>query len=313
MKTIKILIVLLLFQFTTYSQSISTKIIKHYKTEIVKSGSGIEYYNNTYYIISDNQNNIFTTNNFEEYSTIKAIQTSNTSLVEKNKKLDFEGLGKINYNNKTYLIIVSSGSKLHTRDTVYLFDIKTNKIISKRNFRNIYNSLQKKSNTTKDFNIEAITETSDKILLLQRGNTNGQNNIFTFNKTKFIEYLLNKTNKLNFTVKNYNLPLKNNILSGFSGATTINDSTILFTCSIENTKSAYADGETMCSYIGVVWLNTDKIIFKALKNKHKSIVKTKLESITIKKFNKNIYRVITSSDNDNGITEFYEIDLTINY
>ena len=75
----------------------------------------------------------------------------------------------------------------------------------------------------------------------------------------------------------------NGIESGFSGATIINDqSVIIFTSSVENTDNAYDDGEILGSFICTIDILDNKI-----SNTDKSVIipdietPLKVESITI--------------------------------
>ncbi len=307
MKTLIILLLLINFSF---SQITKIDIINHYKSETIPSASGIEYLNKLFYVISDDMPHIFQSADLQNFTKTTIVKNHNTKPIEKLLKPDFEALSKVILNKKTYLLIVSSGSKIDLRDTIYLFDIATKAVIAKRNFRSIFEKMKLSIKNETNINIEAATQTSDKILLFQRGNIANDNFIYFFNKTNFIDYLLGKTNELNFSYESFKLPQYNGIQSGFSGATMINDYKILFTASLETNHDAYTDGEIIGSYIGTILTKAGKISCTLFTDKNKKPIPTKLESVVIKnKLSNTKYNIIISGDNDNGISDFFELNI----
>lgn len=295
------------------SQEINLSKFEYFTNDQISSASGIESINGTTYIISDDQASLFITDNFSEIKKIKIID-SDKIRIDKLYKPDFEALGKINIKNSNHLLIISSGSKIDYRDTVFLFSVDDKKIIAKRNFRNIYNKMKISANlnTNYSINIEAVSVDSNSVYLFQRGNLDGNNVIFKFSKKEFLEYLNGKQNNLEFEFKKFTLPILNSKNSGFSGACYLNENEMIFTASVEINPDTYQDGAILGSYIGILNYETGGIKY-TLFEKNNKVVITKLESVyIINKISENSFRIFLSSDNDNGVSEFYKVVLKIN-
>lgn len=115
-----------------------------------------------------------------------------------------------------------------------------------------------------------------------------------------------------FEITNYELPKLNGIEAGFSGTCITKDQTrILFTASVENTKNWIADGEVTGSFIGCIDLKTSHLSTTPLTLKNKPLL-TKVESVAIKKESGNSYELLLVTDNDGKASQIICINLKYN-
>ena len=84
----------------------------------------------------------------------------------------------------------------------------------------------------------------------------------------------------------------------------------MFSASMEETINTYDDGEILGSIIGTINLHSNKIVeIQVIEND--SFVITKIESLTIIEKLDNEYKIVSSSDNDNGTSEIYTFILKL--
>ena len=307
---------LIIYQAIGQSKIQISKTLEDSQMKEILSASGIEMVNDKTYIVSDNQNVLFVKTN----SGIKSIalrKTDHTNFVAKTNKKDFESICHYQTESQNYLLIISSGSLLNTRDSIFIFDITKEQLAYVKNVRELYNNVQKRMGleTGQLINIEASTTTKNKILLFHRGNESKQNYMLSFDKKEFVNYLTSNTNTPDFLLTAINLPIKKELAKivnpGVSGAYTINDNEIMITYSMERTNSNYNDGEILGSYLGVLNLENNKVVsvpFNSKENKSE-LRKIKIEGVAIHKQEKNTYQISVVSDNDNGVSDFINLNI----
>ena len=164
----KLLFVLIysFFVLCAFSQKISFENTSIFKIPAISSASGIEFIGSNIYIISDDQTILFYTSDLKKINKYFIFKT-NHNRIPKIYKPDFEAIGKVTVNKRIFLLIVSSGSQVGYRDTIYLYSVNKQKIVAKRNFRSVYDKMKKESAMNKNIitNIEAISS-NDKYIYL---------------------------------------------------------------------------------------------------------------------------------------------------
>lgn len=288
--------------------------------DVILSSSGIEIVNGVTYIVSDNQNTIFKKDG-NVITPIKINTTDNTDEVAKIDKKDFESLCYVNYKNSEYLLVVSSGSVKHTRDTLFIFDIEKQKVIHKKNIRDLYNNIQKEMGLNKNqlVNIEASTLNENNIIFFHRGNESGKNASISIPKNELLEYVLNNNKIPEFEVRKIELPIdkrfQGQALPGISGAYTLSKTKILITYSLEATQSNYHDGRILGSYIGILDLENGQVISTPIyENGNPTADRIiKAEGIILEsELNDNFLQISVVSDNDNGDAEYLSLKIRLN-
>ncbi|RBQ02769.1 DUF6929 family protein [Pedobacter miscanthi] len=169
--------------------------------------------------------------------------------IPKPLKPDFEILCQ--HDNKLYILGSGSTPK---RNLMIEFDLKTKKIIRK-DLAKTYSLLKSMSKIDDhNFNLEGAIFTGTTWLLFNRGNgTDGKNGIFKIHKAD-----LKNIEQVSFY--NFKLPNIDHVESSFTDAVLVKNE-IFFIATAEDTKSTYADGEILGSFIGSINLNTLKMTF----------------------------------------------------
>ncbi len=229
-------------------------------------------------------------------------------------KADYESMEIFRDKGKDYMLVLSSGSRSITRDTAVLVSWPDTQKILKKNIRPLYEKIKTAAgfNKKEEINIEGLAMAGEKTYLFHRGNISG-NFIVVMNTVAFIRYLESDDNVApEFEIYRFQLPEHNGIQSGFSGACNLpGQSALLFTASMENTRSVTADGEITGSYIGIIpisGLAEGKYSVKLVMDKGKPLAK-KLEGIAIKSWRGNNYVLMLVSDNDDGSSDLFRIGL----
>ena len=148
-KQMRTLLLLLVFGIglTGFSQKKpnSIKITKQKYLTNLPSASAVEYINGNIYVIGDDSPFLY---KLDSNFTIvdKTLVTGNDSMtngrVPKAIKSDFESMAVFKEGRETYLLVLSSGSKMITRDTIHLFSIKESRVIKSKNIRSLYDKIR---------------------------------------------------------------------------------------------------------------------------------------------------------------------------
>lgn len=320
MKTIYLL--LLTTIYISANAQIDNSIIKINKQKHLTdlpSASGIEIINGEIYVIGDDTPYLYKLDS--DFSIIhKTLLTGNDSTIDgrvpKTIKSDFESMASFAMDDDILITVLSSGSKKVTRDTIHIISYKKKKLLYSKNIHPLFEAIRVKANFSPadEINIEALAINETNVYMMQRGNNN-ENIIISFERENFINYIRSGNSEVpTFNVYWFTLPALENTVSGFSGACILpNNSGLLFTASLEATTDAYSDGEILGSYIGLIHFNTiEEGIVKTELIRHNNMpLKTKLEGICVKDLDKNIAIVIVVSDNDDGTSRIFELELNI--
>lgn len=279
----------------------------------IPSASGLEWYDGKLFAVSDDSPWLFELNakwELQSKLTLREYPLEN-GRVPKKLKPDYEALTTDEEN----IVVLSSGSKSPTRDYGYIIDMETMEF-TEIVLTDFYINLKQLAGipNDKEINIEAIAATEDDFLIFHRGN-NSQNVAFKLEKEDFYSYFLEDSTKFpEIEALTFTLPGIDGFASGFSGASYVEDNkSLLLTSSVEATGDAYNDGEILGSFIAYMPLE-DFLNSSDLTNTFQPICKngmpliTKLESLSVKKIKKDKSLIVTAaSDNDTGVSEFFEL------
>lgn len=216
----------------------------------IVAASGIGYENNELFLVSDNSNALYhyfiANDSLAKYSLNDDPVNDNMPKVD---KLDFEALTKVDYAWYAF----GSGSK-ENRNNGFMFN-KFSKFSTKIDLTELYNEMQTFSDLTKDdFNIEAVTTYKEDWLFINRGNGPKNANYLFFVQGK------NLTDEFNIYYFEFDLPKINNVQTGFSDVTVINN-TLYFIATAEDEVSTFNDGAIKGSLFGAIDLKKMKLLF----------------------------------------------------
>ena len=300
---------------------LKVEMVKQAHLSDLPSASGIEYLNGKTYMVGDDMRWLVSLDkdwNVTNKFALSVIDTLVNNRTPWNVKADFESMAGFNYLGKDYLLVLSSGSMAVTRDTAHLVQMGDTMVLSKKNVRELYDEIKLKVGIpdSNEINIEGLAISDKSAFLFHRGNV-FENFIIEIELDQLMKYLLSGNGVIPETqVYFFILPEYNEIPSGFSGACMLPDnSAILYTASLEDTKSELYDGEILGSFIGYIPL--DKIqkgtsVATLLTDKNNQPINKKLESIVIKSKLNNKSVVLLVSDNDDGSSDIFEMNVYFN-
>lgn len=234
----------------------------------IGSASGLFLHEDLLYIIGDNSGYLneynIKTKKLRKIQILFDQTLDQLENIPKSLKPDFEILCQ--HGDK--LCILGSGST-PKRNLMIEFDLKTQKVIQK-DLTETYSLLKSISIIDdQNFNLEGATFTGNEWLLFNRGNgLDAKNGIFNIQGAD-----LTKTEQAGFNP--FKLPNIDHVESSFTDAVLVKNE-IFFIATAEDTKSTYADGEILGSFIGSINLQTLKLTFS-----NKISAKHKFEGITL--------------------------------
>ena len=211
---------------------------------------------------------------------------------------------------REYVVVLSSGSTPITRDTAVIYSLTDEQVTSRKNIRPFFEQIKEKAamQTNDEINIEGLAIADQEAYLLHRGNISG-NIIISLSKESLFNYLTNQETEIpSFDLAHFKLPELEDTEAGFSGACMAPDnSSIIFTASVEKTADVYNDGAIAGSFIGIISLDglNDGEYLADLLLENGKVVKKKLEGVAVKEAEDNKYHLLLVTDNDDGTSDLF--------
>jgi len=232
------------------------KITEITTLENIPGASGIGINEQHIMIIGDNSPYLYLLNHAAQPSDlikIFATEKFEDGVIIKSLKPDFEAMELIRGDIYEEVLIFGSGSRSPQRDIFVHVTLAPQPHVRTYDLVTFYNQLRNMDIMSgHELNIEAVTYYDHKLLLFNRG----KNLVFSFDYEAFLGFVKGESPYQPPKVTEFDLPEIKGLVSGFSGATIIPEtSTILFTTSVEDTPNAYDDGEVLGSFIGMVDLS----------------------------------------------------------
>lgn len=286
-----------------------TKLIERSVLRDIPSASGLDRWNDRYFIIGDNSPWMFetdTSGNILVQHRIGSLEESD--IIPKGQKHDFEAMCMLQWKGEQVLFLFGSGSKWPHRNKGIAFSVSKQKVLETFDLTSLYQGISEKAKIQLDeFNLEAATTLNGKLYLFNRG----ENKVIIVKEKEFLKFLNENLELPKMKVYNIDLPQIDGIVSGFSGATSDDENgMILFTSSVENTSDWVQDGEILGSFIGVFDpenLHQHYVPHTALIEDENSPIRIKVESITIDDNASNEYHCALITDSDGGFSELLKV------
>jgi hypothetical protein len=276
------------------------------KLDHYPSGSGIEYFNNQFYVIGDDANELLILDsNLNPLDSIN-LYSFEEKRIPKKLKADLEAI-TITKDNK--LLIVGSGSLSPYRNTAWLIDPITKQKDSIR-LDTFYQRLI--PNGIQEINIEGICSIPGSIILTNRGSKGYPKNHLILTSDDF---WTDQANAPIFLIL-VGSSTDSSLFNGVSGlAYSKQSDRLILTISTEDTRNNMDDGAIGKSYLWIIenitskkkWkaVNPDKIIdLEDLDPKFKG---QKIESVCITKETKNFLHLVLAADNDDGSSSLFKL------
>ena len=276
------------------------QIIKSELIPEIPSASGMVAVSDGFYLVGDDSPYLFRLNNNNELLSKQEIHSTKylkNGRIPKINKPDFEALELINPHE---IVAIGSGSKSPERELFLRILIKDSIEVKTYQISQFYTLLREHAALhPEELNIEALAFKNGYLHLFNRG----KNMIFSFVYRELLAYFDGNRSYPKPKITSFDLPKINGINSGFSGATCLQDHPIIiFTSSVENTKSTYDDGEILGSFVGKIDLINDQVsdAYDA------ELVpfsgnKIKVEAVTVVKESRSRkVSLVLATDNDDG-------------
>ncbi len=302
---------------TMQRKDASLSILKYAKTDLIPSASGIEYCDGNLVVTGDDSPYLHFLNantwKIEAEHQIAPIDSMVGNRMYYKTKPDFEGVSSISVNGYKHILVVGSGSKRKYRDSCVVFDDGKKLIAMKVNLRPLYDAFRDSLNFTQKqrINIEGIAADKKRIFFVHRGNSTPPNTIFELTTPDFLMLMRSSATILpKFKVHRIQLPEIDGEKAGLSGID-MHEKGLLLCASVEVSKDPLRDGEILGSFVAYVpfsELNSSKINFIPVYHDGKR-VKTKIESVAIKTVKAGKIVFLAASDNDDGSSEFFEMEM----
>lgn len=266
----------------------------------IGSASGLFLHEDLLYIISDNSGHLneynIKTKKLHKIQILSDQTLNQLENIPKALKPDFEILCQ--HGDKLYILGSGSTPK---RNLMIEFDLKTQKVFQK-DLTKTYSLLKSISKTDdQNFNLEGAIFTGNEWLLFNRGNgIDAKNGIFTIQGAD-----LAKIRQAEF--KLFKLPNIDRAESSFTDAVLVKNE-IFFIATAEDTKSTYADGEILGSFIGSINLQTLKLTFS-----NKISATHKFEGITLLNQGEHSTTFLLCEDRDSEELKTIIYKLVINF
>lgn len=286
--------------FLLFSNMHSTTLDVFAEIDGIGSASGLFLHEDLLYIISDNSGHLneynIKTKKLHKIQILSDQTLNQLENIPKALKPDFEILCE--HGDKLYILGSGSTPK---RNLMIEFDLKTQKVFQK-DLTKTYSLLKSISKTDdQNFNLEGAIFTGNEWLLFNRGNgIDAKNGIFTIQGAD-----LAKIRQAAF--KLFKLPNIDRVESSFTDAVLVKNE-IFFIATAEDTKSTYADGEILGSFIGSINLQTLKFTFS-----NKISARHKFEGITLLNQGEHSTTFLLCEDRDSEELKTVIYKLVINF
>ena len=257
----------------------------------IGSASGLIYYNDVLFIISDNSTFLYQYIIDKDLVLKFPLVENPQENIPKKDKLDLEAI--TSYGNQIF--IFGSGSTPQ-RNSMFSLNLE-NDVLRKNDLSQLYQFLRELASINEDqLNIEGAICVNKTMLLFQRGNgVNGKNGIFIVpdNPAQTKHFADIKLQKIS------------NVETTFTDAILV-DNFIYFLAVAEDTVSTYEDGEVLGSIIGKMNVETFEIIETQIIS-----ITQKFEGITLYQNDENEIKFLLCEDNDTEDLESKIYKLTI--
>jgi len=296
--------ILLISLFASCGSNNMLKEIK--KLEHYPSASGIEYFNNQFYIIGDDANDLLILDSSLTPTDSISLYSFAEKRIPKKVKADLEAI-TITKDNK--LLIVGSGSLSPYRNTAWLIDPVSKQKDTIR-LDTFYQRLTQ--NGIQETNIEGISAIPGSMILSNRGSKGYPKNHLIFTVDNFWNNQANAPITIILVGSNKD----SSLFSGVSGFTYAKKSDrLILAVSTEDTRNNMDDGAIGKSYLWVIknisakkkWkaINPDQVIdLDAMDAKFKG---QKIESVCVTKETKDFLHLVLAADNDDGSSSIFRL------
>lgn len=268
------------------------------------SGSGMVISGDSAYIISDDAPWLYRLSLMTREYTRIPVMGADTSLyrIPKPVKADYEALCKLKIGEEYFLAAFGSGSISPTRDSLLLISLQDLSRQRKINLSSLYKKLK---GNNPIINIEGAAVSDSTLFLMDREN----NQVHQLPISSLADYINSDGINVPVNITSHTVSLHGSFTTRLSGGCLLNNTTLLFCASMEDTPDAIQDGKIYGSFIGLMNINDMSLLsMLPLTDAGGKTLADKLESIDLQEQNKDgSYHVWSIADNDEGNTVLYKL------
>ena len=283
---------------------------ERYLLDKMPSGSGMVIHNGSAFIISDDAPWLFKIDlTSKDYTTIPLIDADITlHRIPKKRKPDYEALCMLKIDDTDYLLAFGSGSRSPMRDALLVISLEDPQQQKKIPLSHFYGSLR--SGNSKTINIEGAVSNEKDIFLMDREH----NLLYQFSISDLLDFIKSNGTLLPPQILSHSVMFPGEAGARISGGCLLNDTTLLFCASVENTQDAFNDGDIHGSFIGLLNLNEMNLVSITSVTNTKGIpLPDKIESVDIAgKYPDGDYKIWAIADNDDGSSVLFQLRLRCN-
>jgi len=278
------------------------------------SASALERVGEYWYVIGDDASVLYQFDDAFQHCRalpLTPARAPSNARSAKNAKFDLEAMTAVEWQGQLELLIFGSGSQTPTRDFCFRADLsnpRAPRIHAPIALTTLYDTLR--DSGVARLNLEAAVATLTEIILFQRGNSADNNALIAFDRATFMAYLAEPTRALpQPRITAFALPQLYNRRAGFSAATLLNATQILFAASVEDTPDEIQDGPTLGSFIGLLQAQPEwRMQWVAPVRARDEIAPVKIEGLACEKFTREAQLIYAVTDADGAPSELLRID-----
>ncbi|MDM0013032.1 hypothetical protein QTH87_11370 [Variovorax sp. J22P168] len=290
----------------------------------LSSGSGMTWHGGRYFVVGDDAAYLFTLDPkfaISGRTRLARFPVQADGRIAKHLKPDYEAMATVTHAGAVWNLILGSGSRRGTRQTGLLVATDGRSAPRTRDMAALYGDFARLAGFAPGVlvNIEALAIARGDAWFFNRGNA-VRNILYRVSVDDLMAYMGGSIDRIeHIDLHEASLPRLGGREAGFSGADYWPEiDSLVFTASVEGADNAIDDGAVLGSYVGLIALARlkdraplDLRESAWLLTQRGMVLKTKVESIALRQTTARRARGALVSDNDDGSSEFFDVELTL--
>lgn len=280
----------------------------------VPSASGITNIGNRFLVNADNSPFLYVFDSGGALRDSLPLLHENIRLHEVPKpiKSDYEAATIVRApDRRRWLLLLGSGSKHPHRDSALMLSLDEPQVQRKASLQPLFEQMIAAGIPAGSINIEAAAGAGSRIIIFNRGD----NSVIAASSDTLLNALFYAAELPVLSARRIILPPVNGFNPGISGATMLDDSTVLFCASVEATTDWAKDGEILGSGIGVLRMQQNKrptlLSWQMLKSSSGTLMQQKLEGLEVLRRHVETVILRCVADNDDASSLQLDIELRL--
>lgn len=290
----------------------------------LSSGSGMAWHGGRYFVVGDDAAYLFMLDRkfaITGRTRLASFPVQADGRIAKHLKPDYEAMATVTHAGAAWNLVLGSGSRRGTRQAGVLVATDGRSAPRTRDMAALYGDFARLAGFAPGLlvNIEALAIARGDAWFFNRGNA-VRNILFRVSVDDLMAYMSGSIDHIaRIDLHEASLPRLGGREAGFSGADYWPQiDSLVFTASVEGADNAIDDGAVLGSYLGLIELAAlrdraplDLRERAQLLERGGVVLKTKVESIALRQTAARRASGALVSDNDDGSSEFFDVELTL--